>query len=512
VALRAYGHLMIQPATPAEDPVMVGTVWSDTAANTLKVCTSVSPYTFASIGGSAHTLLSATHTDTVAQTVSRGSLIYGNSTPAWDELVIGAANRVLRSDGTDVSWAQVALTTDVTGVLPVANGGTGTSTAFTAGSVVFAGASGVYAQDNANFFWDDTNNRLGIGTTSPSFPFHVRSTGTDESIQFETTGTDSYARLRLKNDAITWHIQASGGANDALEFFTISAGIPLTISTAGDVGIGTVATQKLHVLNPTVCRARIEATGADSHVSIDIHNDVGNWFFQVQGSDSDKLYIYSAVGPTPAIAIEYASTGFIGFHTPSPDRHFHFEATDAVTNIVTYIQRLTHISSGTVAASFGVGVEHELEDAAGNNDIAATFETIWTDATNGSEDADYIIKLMAAGAAAAEKFRITSTGRVNMVGKLGTYNNAAPTDGQLLIGDTAEGVFDAATLTAGNGIAITNGAGAITLALAGGASQTYTETNVTTDRAYDANATTLDEVADVLGTLIGDLRTRGIVA
>ena len=37
----------------------------------------------------------------------------------------------------------------------------------TAGSVVFAGSSGLLAQDNANFFWDDTNNRLGIGTTTP---------------------------------------------------------------------------------------------------------------------------------------------------------------------------------------------------------------------------------------------------------------------------------------------------------------------------------------------------------
>lgn len=54
-----------------------------------------------------HTLLDAsTHSDTVAQTVSRGSLIYGNSTPKWDELVIGAANRLLVSNGTDAAWSQ----------------------------------------------------------------------------------------------------------------------------------------------------------------------------------------------------------------------------------------------------------------------------------------------------------------------------------------------------------------------------------------------------------------------
>lgn len=37
----------------------------------------------------------------------------------------------------------------------------------TKGSVIFAGPSGTLAQDNANFFWDDTNKRLGIGTNSP---------------------------------------------------------------------------------------------------------------------------------------------------------------------------------------------------------------------------------------------------------------------------------------------------------------------------------------------------------
>lgn len=39
----------------------------------------------------------------------------------------------------------------------------------------------------------------------------------------------------------------------------------------------------------------------------------------------------------------------------------------------------------------------------------------------------------------------------------------------------------------------------------------YTPTNVTTDRSYDANATTVDELADVLGTLIADLQAFGLL-
>ena len=38
----------------------------------------------------------------------------------------------------------------------------------TKGSVLFAGSGGIISQDNANLFWDDSNNRLGIGTV-PSY-------------------------------------------------------------------------------------------------------------------------------------------------------------------------------------------------------------------------------------------------------------------------------------------------------------------------------------------------------
>lgn len=52
--------------------------------------------------------------------------------------------------------------------LAVTNGGTGTATQFTQGSVVFAGASGIYNQNNGSLFWDTTNIRLGIRTNAPT--------------------------------------------------------------------------------------------------------------------------------------------------------------------------------------------------------------------------------------------------------------------------------------------------------------------------------------------------------
>ena len=50
------------------------------------------------------------------------------------------------------------------------------STALTTGSIPFATTSGYLTEDNTNFFWDDTNNRLGIGTASPLSALDVKGT------------------------------------------------------------------------------------------------------------------------------------------------------------------------------------------------------------------------------------------------------------------------------------------------------------------------------------------------
>jgi len=56
-------------------------------------------------GVGAHAILDGdAHTDSVADEVTRGSIIYGNATPKWDELVKGAADTFLGADANDISW------------------------------------------------------------------------------------------------------------------------------------------------------------------------------------------------------------------------------------------------------------------------------------------------------------------------------------------------------------------------------------------------------------------------
>lgn len=97
-----------------------------------------------------------------------GDILYASATTTLASLADVATGNALISGGIGVAplWGKVGLTTHVSGTLPVANGGTGTTTAFTAGSVIFAGAAGVYSQDNANLFFDDAGNNLGLGVNT----------------------------------------------------------------------------------------------------------------------------------------------------------------------------------------------------------------------------------------------------------------------------------------------------------------------------------------------------------
>lgn len=52
---------------------------------------------------------------------TRGDIIVRNSSNVTARLAVGAAARLLRSDGTDISWAQVAGATDISGTIPSGN-------------------------------------------------------------------------------------------------------------------------------------------------------------------------------------------------------------------------------------------------------------------------------------------------------------------------------------------------------------------------------------------------------
>jgi hypothetical protein len=85
----------------------------------------------------------------------------------------------------------------------------------------------------------------------------------------------------------------------------------------------------------------------------------------------------------------------------------------ATTNADIPVLTLRATSTGTPAAGIGPSIEFEAETSAGgpgNVEIGGLLALEATDVTSTSEDFDFVFQLMAAGAAAAEVARITSTG------------------------------------------------------------------------------------------------------
>lgn len=81
--------------------------------------------------------------------------------------------------------------------------------ALTSGSVIFSNGT-TLAQDNANFFWDDTNNRLGIGTAAPSQYLHVSKSLAASAVGSMTENTDATSAA---SDAHVRVRTATGGGN-----------------------------------------------------------------------------------------------------------------------------------------------------------------------------------------------------------------------------------------------------------------------------------------------------------
>ncbi len=147
-------------------------------------------------------------------TYAQGGIVYGSGAGTAAQLAKDAnATRYLSNTGTDnnPAWAQVNLVNGVTGVLSIANGGSATSTQFTQGSVVFAGASGVYSQDNAGLFFDPVTNRLGINTANSSSTLHVNGS-IDIGNGGSTVNVTAYDSTRAKYGILQLYPVAGGPA------------------------------------------------------------------------------------------------------------------------------------------------------------------------------------------------------------------------------------------------------------------------------------------------------------
>lgn len=149
--------------------------------------------------------------------------------------------------------------------------------------------------------------------------------------------------------------------------------------------------------------------------------------------------------------------------------------TGAAQNTVTDVMVLRKSTDTTPVAGTGSGLRFDVRTAAGFDDAVgiksvARIDAVTTDLTGGSEDADLVFKTMAAGATAAERLRIKSTGAIAVAEPV-----SIPAGGTAGLG---------VTMSATANFGVFFGSGAPTLSAAKGSLYLRSDGSGTSDRMY----------------------------
>ena len=134
-------------------------------------------------------------------------------------------NRVLRSDGTNTTLSQVVLTTDVSGTLPVTNGGTGAAT-FTSGVLLQGnGTAAVTAATAANIVSAIGSTAVTLSTDS------TNALGYNQTWQAVTRAENTtYTNSTGKPIAWYWAVTSGGNTGQCSVQFTIAGSVTWTAS------------------------------------------------------------------------------------------------------------------------------------------------------------------------------------------------------------------------------------------------------------------------------------------
>lgn len=259
MALTMWGQLIIQAATPGEDPVQVGTLWVDTSGTaTLKVCTSISPYTFTEITGGSG---APTDADYLVKTANA-------SLSAERVVTDGTSITADWSAAGQVTFKRAALTGDVTASVD-ANATTIANDAVTFAKMQNIATDSLIGRDTAAT--GDPENILLNATLSMDGSGNLQRA----ALTGDVTAAAGSNATTIANNAVSDVKLRDSGALSVIGRSANSSGDPADISatatsaavlreSGSTIGFGTVATAGL--ADDAVTYAKIQNVSATSRV------------------------------------------------------------------------------------------------------------------------------------------------------------------------------------------------------------------------------------------------------
>jgi len=266
------------------------------------------------------------------------TLTWSAITDAFSCTNIAIASSAVSGLGGLADNSSVSLTgAEVTGTLPIGNGGTGTTTGSITGPGALTFAAGGTNQNvtltPSGSGYTVLNGNVGIGTTSPGARLSLGSAlpgaGASALRLFES-GTNAYGFGITSN---TMHIHTGGtGSMVFSRGLTGSEVESMRIDNAGNVGVGTTSpTNPLHVSTSTMAGIRIGSTDWNAQLRMDaattgVTSYLGPGAFNASGailgmgnSTNHPIGIYT----NSSERIRVDANGNVGIGTTSPFRKLH---------------------------------------------------------------------------------------------------------------------------------------------------------------------------------------------
>lgn len=388
--------------------------------------------------------LPATNGGTGLASYTAGDLLYASSGTAISALADVATGNTLISGGVGVapSWGKVGLTTHVSGTLPIANGGTGsTATAYCSLS---SNVTGTLPAGNG-----------GTGITSYTIGDLVYASGSTTLSKLAAPASGNALISNGTGTAPSWgKINLSTSVSNVLP--AANGGTGLSSYSAGDILMATGATT-VGVLSDVAAGSAIISGGVGANpqwgkIGLSTHVDGVLPIANGGTGTSSSAYCSLSSNVTGVLSANNGGTGTSSYTVGDL----------LYASGSTALSKLADVATGNSLISGGVGVAPSWGKIGLTTHVSGTLPI-----ANGGT-----------GSTATAYCSLSS----NVTGTLPVANGGTGqtsyTDGQLLVGNSSTGGLSKATITAGSNIIVTNGNGTITIAATGSGTGTVTSVDV----------------------------------